>query len=98
LRIADDRMEGPVLLTIHPNAISIHAHRPEGSPRNAWSTGVERVEPLGSRVRLRTGAPLPITVELTESARAEMGLRVGREIWVAVKATEIGVEPDPGLA
>lgn len=95
VRIADDGVNGPVLLTIHPNAISIHAHRPEGSPRNTWSTTVERLEPLGPRVRLRTGAPLPLTVELTESARAEMTLSVGSDVWVAVKATEIGVEADP---
>jgi molybdate transport system ATP-binding protein len=95
VRIADDGVEGPVLLTIHPNAISIHAGRPEGSPRNAWSTTVERVEPLGSRVRLRTGPPLALTVELTEAARAEMALIEGSSVWVAVKATEIGVEADP---
>lgn len=95
VRIAEDRVEGRVLLTIHPNAVSIHAYRPEGSPRNTWSTTVERLEPLGPRVRLRTGSPLPLTVELTETARAEMALTVGSEVWVAVKATEIGVEADP---
>ncbi|HLU31802.1 MAG TPA: ABC transporter ATP-binding protein [Acidimicrobiia bacterium] len=95
LRIADDQVEGPVLVTIHPTAVSIHAHRPEGSPRNTWLTPIERVELLGPRVRLRTGSPLPLTVELTESARAELALTEGREVWVAIKATEIGVQPDP---
>ena len=96
LRVADEVPDGPVLVTIHPNAVSIHSRRPEGSPRNTWATTVELVESLGPRVRLRTGPPLPLTVELTPSARDELGLAPGSEIWVAVKATEIGVQEDGG--
>jgi molybdate transport system ATP-binding protein len=94
MHIADDLFDGPVLLTIHPTAISVHKDRPGGSPRNSWPTTVERVELLGTRVRLRTGSPLPLTVELTEAARSEMALTAGSPVWVAVKATEIGVESD----
>ena len=94
LRIADDDFEGPVLLTVHPTAVSVHVGRPEGSPRNTWQTVVERLERLGPRVRIQTGPPLPITAELTEAARAEMDLRPGAPIWIAVKATEIGVQAD----
>lgn len=92
LRLADDVPDGPVLLTIHPNAVSIHTRRPGGSPRNVWSTTVELIESLGPRVRLRTGAPLALTAELTAGARDELGLVPGRDVWVAVKATEIGVQ------
>lgn len=92
LQVADQIPDGPVLVTIHPHAVSIHTRRPEGSPRNAWVTTVERIERLGTRSRLRTGAPLPLTAEVTEGARSELGLERGREIWVAVKATEIGVQ------
>lgn len=94
VHIGDDEVKGAVLLTIHPTAISLHSTRPEGSPRNSWPTTVERIERLGTRVRLRTGSPLPLTVELTESARAEMGLDRGAAVWVALKATEIGVQTD----
>ena len=94
VRIADDEINGAVLLTIHPTAISIHNDRIGGSPRNSWRTTVERVELLGTRVRLRTGQPLQLTVELTEAARAEMALTTGSTVWVAVKATEIGVQAD----
>ncbi len=94
INIVDDDLHGPVLLTIHPTAISIHRDRPGGSPRNSWQTTIERVELLGPRVRLRTGPPLRMTVEVTESARAEMMLTTGSTVWVAVKATEIGVESD----
>lgn len=94
VHIADDQIDGPVLLTIHPTAISVHQDRLEGSPRNSWPTTVERVELLGTRVRLRTGPPLPLTVELTEASRSEMALATGSEVWLAVKATEIGVQAD----
>jgi molybdopterin-binding protein len=52
------------------------------------------VEGLGHRVRLLTGPPLPVAVEVTVEARDELGLAPGSEIWLALKATEIGVEPD----
>jgi molybdate transport system ATP-binding protein len=96
LHVADDIPDGPVLVTIHPNAVSIHTRRPEGSPRNAWPTTVERIERLGTRTRLRTGTPLPLTVELTTAAGDELDLGPGSRIWVAVKATEIGVQTNGG--
>jgi len=94
VHIADPQAGGEVLLTIPPTAVAVHKTRPEGSPRNIWRTTVARMERLGTRVRLRTGPPLPLTVELTEAARAEMALDNGTLVWVAVKATEIGVQPD----
>jgi molybdate transport system ATP-binding protein len=92
LQIADHDLAGPVLLTIDPTAISVHRVRPEGSPRNSWATTIERLEPLGDRARLLTGEPLALTVEVTRDAIGAMSLHAGEEVWVAVKATEIGVE------
>lgn len=94
LHIADHEIEGPVLVTLRPTAISIHLERPEGSFRNSWPTTVERVERFGHRVRLLTGVPLPVTVEVTDEALDELALAPGSDIWVALKATEIGVQPD----
>jgi molybdate transport system ATP-binding protein len=95
LHIADHEIQGPVLVTLRPAAVSVHLVRPEGSFRNSWSTTVARVERLGHRVRLLTGAPLPVMVEVTDEARQELALAPGSEIWVALKATDIGVQPDP---
>jgi molybdate transport system ATP-binding protein len=91
LHVGDHAVSGPVVATIHPTAISVHAQRPAGSPRNVWQTTVERLESDGARVRLRTGDPLPLVVEVTESARAELDLVVGAAVWLAIKATEIRV-------
>ncbi|MPZ52181.1 MAG: ATP-binding cassette domain-containing protein [Acidimicrobiia bacterium] len=93
LTIADSDASGEVLVTIHPHAISVHRQTPEGSQRNVWETTIERVEDLGGRIRLRTSDPLPLTVEITKAASIGLGLGPGERIWVAVKATEIGVDP-----
>jgi molybdate transport system ATP-binding protein len=94
LRVADRDLEGPVLVTVHPAAIAVYVERPGGSPRNVWQTTVERVEQVGSRVRLLTGPPLRLAVEVTDTARTELRLEVGARIWVALKATEIRVQPE----
>lgn len=94
IHIAEREIEGPVLITIHPTAISVHRTMPVGSPRNTWPTTVERIERLGERVRMRTGPPVPLTVEITSNATEALALGEGTDIWIAIKATEIGVEPD----
>jgi molybdate transport system ATP-binding protein len=91
LRLADDDVEGQVLVTLHPRAVSVHAGRPAGSPRNVWQARVERLEHLGGRVRLQVGAPLPLTVELTADSVAALRLAEGATVWLAVKATELHV-------
>ncbi|HEX6147239.1 MAG TPA: TOBE domain-containing protein [Acidimicrobiia bacterium] len=35
---------------------------------------------------------MTLTAEITEEATNALGLREGDEVWVAIKATEIGVE------
>ncbi|MGQ0849993.1 MAG: sulfate/molybdate ABC transporter ATP-binding protein [Actinomycetota bacterium] len=86
--------DGEVLVTIRPSAITVHRRQPEGSARNTWPTTIDLIERLGERVRLRTGAPLQLTAEITYDAASDLGLAEGDEVWVAVKATEIGVESE----
>ncbi len=94
LHVGDTRIAGPVLATIHPRAISIHRHQPEGSPRNTWETVVTRIEHYGDRVRLQTGDPLALTAEITPNAVEALRLAEDAVVWVSIKATEIGVEAD----
>jgi len=91
LRVGDTSIAGSVLATIHPRAISLHRSRPEGSPRNSWSTTISRIEHYGDRVRVQTGDPLPLTAEVTPNAIEALGLHAGSIVWLSVKATEIGV-------
>ena len=94
LHIADAEVAGDVLITIRPSAIAVHLHEPDGSPRNAWPTTIDLIEPLGERTRLRTGPPLPLVVEITTEAREALDLTEGTDVWVAVKATEIETQAD----
>jgi len=82
-----------VLATVEPRAISLHLSRPEGSARNAWETTIDRIEHHGDRVRLHTSEPLPLTVEVTPGAISALGIAEGSSVWLAIKATEIGVQP-----
>lgn len=92
LQIADRSLRGAVVVSIRPTSVAVHSERPMGSPRNVWQTRVDSVESIGDRARLRTGAPLPLSVEITiESARTLVVSR-GATVWMSVKATDIEVE------
>lgn len=94
IHVAEQDIEGEVLLTIRPSAISLHRIEPEGSQRNTWQTSIAVMERLGERTRIRTGPPLPITVEVTSEATSALNLSEGETVWLAIKATEIGVESE----
>ncbi len=85
--------DGPVHVLIHPNAVSLHMTRPEGSPRNQWQGAIEGFDLLGDRVRVRVGGAVPLVAEITPAAVAALDLREGLEVWTAVKATEIETYP-----
>lgn len=82
---------GEVVVTLHPRAVSLFAERPHGSPRNVWAAPVVGMEAQLERVRVQLGGPLPIVAEVTPAAVRELGLAPGRQVWVAVKATELVV-------
>jgi len=92
IAVVDHGLSGLVLLTIAPQAISLHTHQPDGSPRNSWMTTVTAMERLGDRMRVRTGGPISITAEVTHGAVEALDLREASPVWVSIKATEIGVQ------
>jgi molybdate transport system ATP-binding protein len=86
-------VHGPAYAAIPPTAVALYATRPDGSPRNVWSTTIASVDLAFDRVRLTLGAPHPIAVELTTAGFAALRCDVGDEIWASVKATEITTYP-----
>jgi molybdate transport system ATP-binding protein len=96
LSVVAPGIRGRVRLAIRPSAVSLHRREPAGSPRNRWSTVVERVEDRGGRVRVLTGPPLPLLAEITPAALRELALAPGTAVWVSLKATDIGVEAEAG--
>jgi molybdate transport system ATP-binding protein len=85
--------EGDVFVVIRPRSIALFPGRPEGTPRNVWPGRASSLDLEGDRVRvLVEGSPTTVA-EVTPAAVAELGLAEGREVWVAVKATEIESYP-----
>jgi molybdate transport system ATP-binding protein len=86
--------DGLAIATIGPRAITLHTTRPEGSARNVWSTTVADVDDQGDHVRVRVVEPVPLAVDVTRAARAELGLAPGSPVWISFKATEVVVAAD----
>lgn len=84
---------GPAWVTFTPDAVSLHRTRPEGSPRNVWHGLVSRVEAHAGRARVWLDAPVPMSAEVTPAALADLPLRPGDGVWVAVKASQVRVHP-----
>ncbi|HEX9970385.1 MAG TPA: ABC transporter ATP-binding protein [Acidimicrobiales bacterium] len=90
---APDVPLGDVLVVVHPRAVALHASPPGGSPRNVLRGTVRHVHRDGERVRVEVDGPVPVVAEVTAAAVADLVLAAGTEVWAAVKATELSVEP-----
>jgi molybdate transport system ATP-binding protein len=86
---------GDVYVAFRPAAVSLFVHRPDGSPRNVWAGRIAVIEPHGEGVRVEiAGTPdrqSSILAEITPSAVADLELVPGRDVWAAVKASDIEV-------
>jgi len=88
-------VSGDVYVAFRPAAVSLFVQRPDGSPRNLWAGRIAALEPHGEGVRVEIGE-VPdrrssILAEVTPSAVADLRLRLGSEVWAAVKASDIEV-------
>ena len=61
-------IDGPAVAIIRPQAVSLHADRPEGSQRNVWKATVIDVDRRADRVRARLQGPIQLTAEITAAA------------------------------
>src|SRR5438309_1398784 len=86
-----EELDGDVFALIHPRAVALHRHRPEGSPRNVWRGRTRSLDLQGDRVRVAVDGELAIVAEVTPAAIRDLALAQGGEVWVSVKATEISV-------
>ena len=91
LVVAADDVDGAAIAVIRPQAVSLHATRPEGSMRNIWMATVIDVDHRAERVRVRLQGPIQLTAEITAAAAEALRIKVGLQLWAAVKATEIAV-------
>jgi molybdate transport system ATP-binding protein len=93
LTVADPAPDGEVAVAIRPQAVALHRHQPEGSPRNSWKATVADVEPDHDRVRVTLAGPVPLTAEITPAALAELDVTPGATLWASVKAVDLTTYP-----
>ena len=91
--IVADGHRGQVFAAVHPRAVALHRHRPEGTPRNVWAGTADALEVIGDRVRVRVAGTVPVVAEVTPAAASELHLADGGPVWATVKATEVTVYP-----
>ncbi|MFP5334045.1 MAG: ABC transporter ATP-binding protein [Actinomycetes bacterium] len=84
-----DPCAGEVFVAFPPAAVALHRARPDGSPRNAWPGRVVTLEQHAETVRVRLAGVPDVLADVTPAAVADLDLRVGSEVWAAVKATEV---------
>ncbi|MCP3960230.1 MAG: molybdenum ABC transporter ATP-binding protein [bacterium] len=87
-RLATD---GEVLVTLPANEILIATESPRGiSARNVLAAKVTEIRSLGHlglvTAELGEGVP-PLVVEVTETTPAELGLELGQQVFLVIKAT-----------
>jgi molybdate transport system ATP-binding protein len=93
LRVADPLPSADVAIAVRPQAVALHEHRPDGSPRNTWEATVAALEGDHDRVRVRLDGPIPLTAEVTPAAVAELELRPGTRTWASIKAVDLAAYP-----
>ncbi|MEV6299091.1 ABC transporter ATP-binding protein [Actinoplanes sp. NPDC051861] len=90
---ATDSVEGEAFVAFPPAAVALHPRRPEGSPRNTWQAVLADIQRHGDSLRVRLEGPISVAADITPAAAAQLGLEPGREMWVAVKASETRAYP-----
>ncbi|MEV6773570.1 ABC transporter ATP-binding protein [Nocardia sp. NPDC051030] len=88
-----DPATGPVYAAFPPTAVSLHADRPDGSPRNTWPVTVIGLEQYANTTRVRLDGLPPVSADITTAAVADLRLHPGARLWASLKATEIHTYP-----
>jgi molybdate transport system ATP-binding protein len=91
--VAAGHARGDVFAVVHPRAVALHRHEPEGTPRNVFPGTVEHLDVEGDRVRVIVAGAVPVTAEVTPAAVTELELTAGAAVWASIKATEVSVYP-----
>ncbi|WP_370524189.1 sulfate/molybdate ABC transporter ATP-binding protein [Cellulomonas sp. APG4] len=91
----------PAAAVFAPSAVAVHVEPPSGSPRNVLTARVRQTELRGAVVRLHVectgsvaaedGAAMTVHADVTAAAATDLDLVPGRDVHLAVKATEIAV-------
>ncbi len=87
--------DGPVLACFRPSSVMLTVEEPTGSARNRWRGVVLSVSPHGEVARVHLDAAGGLFADVTPESVVRLGLVAGREVWAAVKASEVQIQPAP---
>ncbi|MFH1572163.1 MAG: ABC transporter ATP-binding protein [Gemmatimonadota bacterium] len=90
VRVADGE-DGPATVAIDPQDVILSAGPLESSARNRFPGTVTRVEAQGEALRVFVDVGVPLCALITTRSYEDLGLRVGRPVWVTFKATAVHV-------
>ncbi|MGE5830489.1 MAG: ABC transporter ATP-binding protein [Micromonosporaceae bacterium] len=88
-----DALDGEVFVAFAPTAVALHAHAPDGSPRNTWPATVTGIHRHGDNLRVQLMGPITAAADITPAAAADLRLNPGDRVWAAIKATETRAYP-----
>jgi molybdate transport system ATP-binding protein len=85
--LSTDSGEGPVGVVVAPWEVSLSQRVPDSSALNALTGPVQRITPVGNRLRVTIGARPVVVAEVTEDSARHLGLAVGVPMVATWKAT-----------
>ncbi len=95
LQVGAGRPSGRVLVSLRPNAVTVHANNPGvSSSRNIWPGTIDSLDLLTDRVRVGVTGEPSVLVDVTAAAVAELALKPGSRVWLSAKAMEMVVYPE----
>ena len=89
--VSTTAFDGEVFASFKPAAVALTLDEPTGSARNRWPGTVRSVVGHGAAVRVHIDAGAALIADVTPASAAELSLVPGRQVWAAVKATEVTV-------
>ena len=89
-------LRGDVLVAVRPPAIAVSSERPAGTDCGlVWPAKVTGLTLLAERVRLSLDGQPPALADVTPEAVADLSLSPGRQVWLAVRGSDLEIYPRP---
>jgi tungstate transport system ATP-binding protein len=84
-----------VYVLIRPEIIVFSLSGEAGSARNVFKCRVEKINTIGSQVRIEVSCGFPLLGVITTQAAQELNISIGKDIYASFKATAIHVIKRP---
>jgi molybdopterin-binding protein len=89
--IADLKAGDQVHMCIRPEDIILSLTEPSSSARNAFTGEISRLALSGALARVEIDCGFPLVALVTKRSAEELGLQIGKRIYVSFKATAVHI-------